>query len=175
MIGILVFLALIATAILQATVAPLFPLGNAQPDFALLFCAWLCIFRGPRTAMWAIPVVALFEGFLVDRSPGLLIVGYLPIVPLLAFFHPRDTNVVLGSYWRVAVATSITGAGLRALLAITAILQGGQFDLGILVFGIIIPGLVLDAALLTVAYLPARLLGWNVASMALSKGGYASI
>lgn len=175
MIGLLVFVALIATAILQATVSPLFPLFNAQADFGLLLLAWLCVFRGPRTVMWAIPFMALFSGFLIDRSPGLLIIGYLPLVPMMAAMRPRDTNVIFGSYWRVALTVALTGGFLRTLLALTTMLQGGEIAVLTLIFGIVIPGFILDAALLTVAYLPARLIGWNISSMSLSKGGYASI
>lgn len=175
MTAVLVLMAVFAAAVMQATAAPLFPFFNAQPEIGLLLLAWLCAFRGPRTVMWAIPLLALFTGFLIDRSPGLLIAGYLPLAPLMAWLRPRDTNVLFGSYWRVAVAVATTGVFLRLLLSATAMLQGGEPAFITLLFGILLPGIFVDMALLTVAYLPARLLGWSVRSMSLSKGGYARI
>jgi len=39
---------------------------------------------------------------------------------------------------------------------------------------VVLPGLFLDLALLSMVYLPLRLLGWSGQSMSLSRGGYYS-
>ena len=174
MSGIATFFALTIVAILQLSLAPLFPLSIAQADLGLVFVAWITLFRGPRTAMWVAPVLAVMTGLLSDRSPGLFMLAYLPIVPLIAFLRPRDTNMIFGGYWRALGAVVVVGVWGRVILALAAIAQGAEPAVGVLIGSIIAPGIFLDGALLTLAFAPARLVGWDVASMALTRGGFAA-
>lgn len=167
---ILTLLLIIVTAMVQVTVAPLFPISGAVPDFPLVLLVMLAVFSGPTAAMFAIPVTAIFVGFASDRAPGLLILAYLPLLPLgLAM---QEWRIPLNQYMRVAGAGVGTGAWIRGLLALSAVAQGADVAVGPFIFQVLVPGLFLDLALLTIAYVPLRLIGWSGRGMSLQRGGY---
>lgn len=153
---------LIATAIVcavcaQVTVAPLFPLGSAIPDLALITLVLVAAFAGPRPAMVALPVLAVLLSFLSGRSPALLLIAYLPVLPLARALE--DPALLLPAYPRLALATVVGGLWARLALSLGAFADGATFAPGTLAGGILLPGAVLDWALLTAAYLPWRLWG----------------
>jgi hypothetical protein len=168
--AILVLLLIVATAMVQVTVAPLFPISGAVPDFALVLLVTLAVFAGPRAAMLAIPFTAIFVGFATDRAPGLLIIAYLPLLPLALGL--QEWRVPLNQYMRVLAAGGGTGLWIRVVLALAAIAQGADVAAGALVFQVLLPGLFLDLALLTIAYAPFRLIGWSGRGMNLQRGGF---
>ena len=154
----------------QVTVAPLFPISGAVPDFALVLLVTLAVFSGPTSAMLAIPVTAIFVGFASDRAPGLLIIAYLPLLPLGLLL--QEWRIPLNQYLRVIAGGGATGMWIRGVLAIAAVLQGANIAVGPLIFQVLLPGLFLDLALLTIAYVPFRLIGWSGRGMNLQRGGF---
>lgn len=161
------FLLVVLTALAQVSVAPLFPISAASPDYALVALVILTVFAGPTTVMVALPLMALFLGFASDRSPGLLLMAYLPLLPLALYLE--DSRVPLNRYAEMAVAGMATGAWARLVLAFGAIAGGADPSFGAIVGQLVIPGLILDFALLTLVYAPFRLLGWTGRGMSLQR------
>lgn len=159
-------------AMCQVTVAPLFPVGAVVFDFVLLTLILIAAFSSPQRAMLCVPIAALAYGFLSNREPGLLVLAYLPLLPL--GFYLEEIPVPLNHYARTAGALLVTGAWARLLMVLGAVVGGADASLGILVRDILVPGLIVDFALLSVVYAPLRLLGWSGQGMALSRGGYYS-
>jgi len=164
-----VALLLVIAAVAQVTVSPRFPIEAAIADITLVTLVLSAAFAGPRVAMLAIPFAAICLGFTTGREPGLLLLAYLPILPLARWLETMA--VPLPDYWRVAAVTLATGAWARVLLAIGAVVGGASPDMVALITIIVIPGALLDWALLTVAYLPHRFVGWQVRGMDVERGG----
>lgn len=162
-----VCLLVVLTALAQVSVAPLFPLSAAIPDYALVTLVILTVFAGPATVMLALPLMALSLGFASDRSPGLLLLAYLPLLPLSLYVE--EARVPLNRYAQMAVAGVATGAWARTLLALGAIVGGADPAFGALAGQLVIPGVFLDLALLTLVYVPLRLLGWTGRGMSLQR------
>jgi hypothetical protein len=163
-------LVVVMAACAQVTVAPLFPLASAVPDFALLALVASAVFAGPRPAMAMLPALALAVGFLTGRSPALLIVAYLPLLPAGRWLE--TSGLPLSAYARLAILTAAGGAFARTILAAGAFANGADFAPAILLRDFIFPGIVLDAALLSAVYVPARLLGVRAGTLSLQRGGY---
>ena len=162
-----VVLLVVVTALAQVAVAPLFPISAAVPDYALVTLVLLTVFAGPAIVMLALPLMAICLGFAGDRSPGLLLIAYLPLLPLSLYVE--DARVPLNRYAQMAIAGIVTGAWARTLLAFGAIAGGADPALGAITGQLVVPGLFLDFALLTVVYLPFRLLGWTGRGMSLQR------
>ena len=159
-------------AICQVTVAPLFPVGAVVFDFVLLTLILIAAFGSPQRAMLCVPVAALAYGFLSNREPGLLVLAYLPLLPLGLYLE--EVPIPLNHYLRTAGALVLTGAWARTLLVLGAVVGGADASPGLVIREILLPGMFVDFALLSVAYAPLRLLGWSGQGMALSRGGYYS-
>lgn len=168
--GFVIGVGIVLAAIAQVTVAPLFPVAGAVPDFVLLTLVLLVTFSNPRPVMIGTPIAALAYGFLSGRAPALLLLAYLPILPLGYFLE--ESRVPVTHYVRAAAMMGVTGLWVRALLAVGAMSAGADAAFGILLRDILIPGLLFDLALLTVAYIPLRLLGWTGRGMTLGRTGY---
>jgi hypothetical protein len=119
-----------------------------------------------------VPIAALAYGFLSNREPGLLVLAYLPLLPLGFYFE--EAAVPLNHYARTLLALGLTGLWTRGLLVLGSLLGGADASVGVVVFDVLLPGLLLDLSLLTVVYVPLRLLGWSGQGMSLSRGGYYS-
>lgn len=158
--------------ICQVTIAPLFPVSATAFDFVLIALVLVAAFGNPRRAMVAVPVAAVALSFLSGRSAGLLLLAYLPLLPLGLFLE--GASVPLNHFARALVATLATGAWARVLLVLGAMVGGAEGNLGIVVREILLPGLFLDFALLSVAYVPMRLIGWSGQGMSLQRGVYYS-
>jgi hypothetical protein len=167
-LGLAAGLALVAMA--QVTVAPLFPVGTANFEFVLVSLAMVLAFSGPRTLMGAMPFAAICLAFASNRSPALLILAYLPMLPLAGWL--AESGPPMNRFLQVLSATMVTGAVSRSVLAAGAVSGGAELAVGPLITGILLPGLLLDMALLTVAYGPVRLLGWEPGEMTLQPGRY---
>lgn len=157
--GLGVFVLLAMAALAQVTVSPLFPLSAAVPDLPLLALLMLAVFGGSKPVMYGLPVLALCLGFVSSHAPGLLIIAYLPLLPLATLFD--DWQLPLGRYVRVAVVGVAAGLWLRLVLSFAAIVQGADFSFAALLGQVLIPGVLLDLALLTVAYVPLRFIAWS--------------
>ncbi len=168
--GLAIFIVLVVTALGQVTIAPLFPIAGAVPDLGLLVLVLLAVFAGPNTVMLGMPVLAILYGFASDRSPALLVIAYLPLLPFAAGLE--GWRIPLWEYPRVAIAIVVSGAWIRGVLSFAAIAQGAQPAVGALIFDVLIPGAFLDLALLTVAYAPLRLIGWGGQQLSLQRTGY---
>jgi hypothetical protein len=120
--------------------------------------------------MIALPALSLLLGFSSDRAPGLLLLGYLPLLPLAAYLDGGPLPI--NRYTQVAATAVATGLWLRFLLAFGAIAQGADFQVGPLVADILVPGLFLDLATFTAVYFPFRLVGWSPQHMTLQRGGF---
>ncbi len=162
-VGLLVVL----IALAQVSVAPLFPVSAAVPDYALVLLVVLTVFAGPATVMVALPLMAVCLGFASDRSPGLLLLAYLPLLPLALYLE--NSQMPLNSYSQMALAGVATGAWARLILALGAIAGGADPSFGAIAGQLVIPGLFLDFALLTLVYAPFRLLGWSGRGMSLQR------
>ena len=165
-IALLLFVACLA----QVTVAPLFPFFAAVPDFVLVSLVLIAFFVGPIEVMFGMPFAAICLGFAADRAPGLLILCYLPLLPLA--FALEDGHLPLNRGLRLFATGAITGLWVRSLLALSAISQGATADISTLIWQVLIPGIFLDVALLAVAYVPFRLLGWRGGDMTLQRSSY---
>lgn len=168
--GFLIGVGILLAAIAQVTVAPLFPVAGAVPDFVLLTLVLLVTFSNARPVMIGTPIAAIAYGFLSSRAPALLLLAYLPILPLGYFLE--ESRVPVTHYLRAALMMGITGLWARALLAIGAMSAGADAAFGILFWDVLIPGLFFDLALLTVVYIPFRLIGWTGQGMTLGRTGY---
>ncbi len=154
----------------QVSIAPLFPIAGANFDVALVTLALLMLFAGPRVLMAALPVTALLLGFVSAHSPALLLVAYLPLLPLAAYL--ADSRLPLSRYAQTLIAGTATGAFARLLLSLTAVVQGAEFGLSFALWQVLLPGAVLDSALLTILYFPLRLVGWVPRSTSLQRGSF---
>lgn len=170
--GIAAFLATILAAMFQVTVAPLFPVSAAVPEFVLLTLVIVAAFGNPRRAMVCVPVAAVAYGFLSDRSPALLLLAYLPLLPLGLYLE--EARVPLNHYARTLVATLVTGLWIRVLLMLGTVVGGADTTVGAAIGQVLVPGLFLDFALLSVVYVPLRLIGWSGQGMSLQRGSYYS-
>ncbi len=170
--GLLAVLGTLFAAMWQVTVAPLFPVSAAVPEFVLLTLVIVTAFGNPRRAMVCVPVAALAYGFLSDRSPALLLLGYLPLLPLGLYLE--EARIPLNHYARTLLATLATGAWLRMLLILGTVVGGADATAGAIMGQVLIPGLFLDFALLSLVYVPLRLIGWSGQGMSLQRGSYYS-
>ncbi|MCC7364343.1 MAG: hypothetical protein IT303_08205 [Dehalococcoidia bacterium] len=168
--GPVVALLVVFAALLQVTVAPLFPVRGAVPDFVLMSLVGIAAYAGARPAMVAMPLAALFTSFTSDRAPGLLIIAYLPLLPLA--FVLAEANLPLSRFVQTMIAGVATGLWARLMLSLAAFAQGAAFGVGDLVFIVILPGMLLDFMLVAMAYLPFRLIGWNAQPVGLQRGGW---
>lgn len=157
----------VVVALAQVAVAPLFPVSAAIPDLALVTLVMLAVYAGPTTVMLALPLMAICVGFASSRDPGLLLMAYLPLLPLALFLE--ESRVPLNRYAQMTAAGMATGAWARSMLALGAIAGGAEPALGTLTFGLLFPGLLVDFALLTVVYVTFRVLGWSGRGMTLER------
>ncbi|HET7737593.1 MAG TPA: hypothetical protein VFK32_03380 [Tepidiformaceae bacterium] len=153
----------------QVTIAPLFPLGASIADMVLVTLVLATAFAGPRTGMFAVPFAAICLGFVSDRDAGLLLLAFIPILPLARWLE--TSAVPVSGYWRVALTVLGTGLWARLVLAAGVFVNGGDLPLSTLVFSALLPGALLDWALLTLAYFPHRFVGWEVRPMDVQRGG----
>lgn len=160
-------IAVVFASIWQVTVAPLFPVSAAVPDFVLLTLVLVTAFGTPRRGMLCVPIAALAYGFLSDRAPGLLVLAYLPLLPLGLYLE--EARIPLNHYARTTLALVLTGGWARALMVLGALVGGADGTLGAVLGQILIPGAFLDLALLTLVYVPLRLVGWSGEGMSLQR------
>jgi hypothetical protein len=163
-------LLLLCATLAQVTVAPLFPLGAATADMPLIAMVVLMLFAGPRALMWGMPVVALWLAFATNRSPGLLILAYLPLVPLGALLE--GARLPVNRYAQALLVTLATAGWARLVLSTGAMVHGSGFQPVPLIVDLLLPGALLDAALLTFASIPCRFVGWVPRPMTLQRSGY---
>ncbi len=161
---------LFAAGLAQVAVAPLFPLDAAIPDLALIGILALIIYEGPHPAMVAVPILALIIGFASDRSPALLLLAYLPVMPLA--FWLDTAGLPLNRYAQASIVAVVGGMAARLLLAMGPLTEGAAFSFGGLTKDLLLPGALLDWALLTIAFIPLRLLGREASRMTLSRSSY---
>lgn len=164
------FALVFGAAIAQVTVAPLFPVGGAVPELVLLSLCLVAAFSGPVPVMVLTPLAALMHGMLADRDAGLLLLAYLPVLPLGAALE--DGPLPLGHAARTYVMTAGAGAAARSVLAIGAMLGGAPALFGALAAEVLLPGLLLDIVVLTLCYVPLRLAGLTGSGFRLQRGRY---
>lgn len=161
---------LVLLALAQVAVAPLFSLGAAIPDLALIGILALALYEGPHPAMVAIPILALIIGFGTDRSPSLLLLAYLPVLP---FAYLLDiAGLPLNRYAQASITAVIGGMAARFMLALGPLTGGAVFSVGGLTKDLLLPGAFLDWALLTAAFIPLRLIGREASRLTLSRSSY---
>ena len=160
--------ALLAIALAQVTVAPLFPVAAAIPDVVLVTLIALAFFSGPTPVMIALPLVALVLGFESSRQPGLMLLAYLPLLPIALFFE--ESNLPLNGLAQFNLAGALTGVWARSVLAFGALTAGAAFDLSTFLFQLLLPGLLLDVVLLTVVFIPIRIMGGQLKTLTLHGG-----
>ena len=167
-IGLVALLVFVALA--QVTVAPLFPVRGALPDFALIALALLAAWAGPTPVMVGLPLLALSLGFVSDRSAALLLLAYIPLLPLASALG--QSGLPLNRYVRLVLAGAATGAWARSMLAAGAIAQGADFATGVILRDLLVPGLALDLSLLALTCLSMRAFGWEVQELSLQRRSY---
>lgn len=170
--GLAIAALLIVATVFQSTVAHLFPVRGAVFDFGLAALVVTYVWAGPRHAMVALPVAALLISFATDRAPGLLLLAYVPLLPIAYALEER--NAPLTRYAHTLAAGVATGAWARTVLATGPMLEGAGFAGTDLLFVVLVPGLFLDILLVTLAYLPFRLLGWSARPMTLHRSGFGA-
>lgn len=157
-------------ALLQVTVAPMFPVRAAIVDVGLVVMTFMALAGGPRRAMAAAPLMALFVAFASNRAPGLLLVGYLPLLPLAYFLE--GGHLPLSRYGRLVAAVLVAGLWGRTVLSVGAFVDGADFVPLRLISEVLLPGLVLDFFAFTSVYIPFRALGWTNRSLTLQRTGW---
>jgi hypothetical protein len=157
-------------ALLQASTVSLFPIGGVVVDVLLVVIVWIAVFRGPVTALWVIPLAAITYGFAGGKSPALVLVAYLPLMPLANYLE--TAGAPLNRYAQTALATAATAGWSRGIFTLAAVVQGAELDPVYLFFRLILPGILFDVTLLSVAYLAFRLLGWEPRTTSLQRGGF---
>lgn len=157
-------------AMLQVTFAPLFPLAGAQLDFALAAMLVLVFAAGPVAAMAGLPMLAIFVGFAADQSPGLVLISYLPFLPVVVLLE--WSPVPLNRLAQFAIAVVATGLWARLLASAWAFLGGADAAILTLIFDVLLPGVIFDAVLFVLVYTPFRLSGRTERSMALRQTGW---
>lgn len=168
--AVLAALLVVLAALVQVTVAPLFPLRGAVADAGLVTLLALAAAMGPRVALWAVPLFALTLSWVTDRSPGLLLLAYLPLLPLAYFLE--GVRLPMGRLSRALAAGAATGLWARGLLAGGAMAQGASFALSQLVTTVLVPGLAFDLVLVAGLYLFLRLAGREPRSLSLARTGW---
>jgi hypothetical protein len=161
---------LVFVALVQVVVAPLFPLSAAVPDFALAALLAVVVYAGPKAAMFAIPWLAIVLSFASDRSPALLLLAYLPLLP--AAFLLSESHLPLNRYAQSLACGAGPGVWARLLLALGAVAQGASLQPGALIGGLLISGLLLDLIVLTFVYFPFKIVGFSPRPMTLQRTGW---
>ena len=137
-------------AIAQVTVAPLFPLGAAVADYGLIAVAAVALVAGPRAAIVAIPLLALFRSFLGNDAPALMLLAYVPLLPVA--FLADEAQLPLTRYLRLGLVVLAGGLWIRGLQAGAALVTGAEFVPRVLVLDLLLPGMVFDAALFSLLF-----------------------
>ena len=161
---------LLFACLAQVTVAPLFRVSGAEADLPLVVLALFAVFSGPPAVMLGTPFAAICLGFASSRSPGLLLIGYLPLLPLGMALE--EWRVPLNRYGRMLAAGGLTGIWLRLVLVLGAVTSGATVAVAPVIGQVLIPGLIFDLALLTLAYVPLRFVGWNGRPLVLGRKGF---
>ncbi|OAI39087.1 hypothetical protein AYO38_08275 [bacterium SCGC AG-212-C10] len=172
MITIAVVAGMLVAAVMQVAFAPYFPIGGATFDVPLIALVLILRLRGPRTTMVALPVLAVWTAFLLNRSAALMLIGYLPLLPLA--FWLDESGPPVGAILRTLAVTVVTGGWARFVLSLGVIGAGADPALSVLVWKVLLPGFFLDLALLVVAYVPLRFIGWEARSTRLQRGGFSA-
>ncbi|MBI2766600.1 MAG: hypothetical protein HYX53_11910 [Chloroflexi bacterium] len=161
---------LVVVALAQVAVAPLFPLAAAVPDYGLAALMAVVVYAGPRSAMWAVPWFAIVFSFASDRSAGMLLLAYVPLLP--ASYLLSESHLPLNRYAQTLACGAGTGVWARLLLALGPIAQGASPQMGTLVGNLLISGLLLDIVLLTFVYFPLKAVGFSPRPMSLQRTGW---
>lgn len=170
MTRVLSVLALVLAVIAQVTVAPRFPIAAAVPDLVLATLTAILVYGGPRRAMLAVPVAAVLLAFDTNRSAGLLVLAYVPLLPIAVF--AQYVPVPMNRYAQSLTAALATGIWARGVLALGAVAGGASPQVADLILRIMIPGLLLDALALTALYVPFRIMGREARPLSLQRSGY---
>lgn len=168
--GAILLAVLILLAYLQVTAAPFLTISAAQADLLLISLALLMVYQGPKVAMVSLPLIALFLGFTSDRSPAVIILALLPLLPLAYWLE--EAGAPISRFLQTLLAVGVTGMWARVLLAMTVVAEGASMQAGALVFSVVMPGLMLDILLLSLAYLVCRLLRCEPKTLAMPRERY---
>ena len=164
--AIIVALLLVATSA-QLSVSPLFPIGAAVPDIVLIVLVTVTFFAGPQAGMLAIPFAALSLGLQSGREPGLLLIGYLPLLPITVWL--AGIPVPLTGLGRFVIAGAGTGVLCRIVLMLGSMFHGATASVTTVIFQLITPGAILDVTLLCMAYAVCRSIRWEPREMTLQR------
>lgn len=169
--GLLALGLVLMAGVAQVTVASLFPLRGAVIEFGVLTIMLLALTAGPRTGMVAVPLTALAVGFASNRAPALLILAYLPLLPVAAFVE--EARLPFARYLQLLATMVVCGMWARGVLTLGPIAQGADLPLLGLFRDLLIPGMVLDFLAFTAVYLPIRMIGRGADTLTLERGRYA--
>lgn len=164
-------LLVLMAGVAQVTVASLFPLRGAVVEFGLLTVVLVALVHGPRAAMVTLPFAALAVGFASNRAPALLILAYLPVLPVAAFVE--EARFPVARYLQLLGTVAVCGIWARGILTLGPIAQGADLPLLAMLRDLIIPGIVLDFLAFTVIYVPIRMIGRGADTLTLERGRYA--
>jgi hypothetical protein len=152
-----VAVAAVLVAAFQVTVVPLFPISGATAELAIPFILGALMVGGPGAGMFATPAIALSVGMAGDREPGLLLIAY---TPALLFGYLLDRfELPPGKFPRLLVTALLAGFWVRLVLSASALAGGAAFEPFVLLVDIVTPGFLFDAMVITLLYVPLRLLG----------------
>lgn len=167
----LVLALVVMAGVAQVTVASLFPLRGAVVEFGLLTVMLVALTAGPRAGMVAAPFAALAVGFASNRAPALLILAYLPLLPVAAFIE--EARLPFARYLQLLATMVLCGIWARGVLTVGPIAQGADLPILALFRDLLIPGIVLDFLAFTAIYVPMRMIGRGADSFTLARGRYA--
>ena len=165
----LLALLLLMAVLAQVAVAPLFPVAGAVVELPVVLLLLLAVFAGPLAVMIGLPALVLLLGFAANVGFEWLIAAYLPLLPAAAWLQ----RAMLRTPYLLILATAILGGvWARAVFATVAMTSGASPDFAALLTAVLIPGVALDVAVLSVAWLACRSLGWEARSLDLERAGF---
>lgn len=170
MTALAVVVAAVLVATLQVAATPFFTVAGATAELGVAAILVALLVGGPRQAMLMTPAIALSVAFAGSRSPGLLLIGYTAVLPVGLALERYDLPPA--PYLRFLATALLGGAWLRTVLALGAFAGGAAFAPLVLLRDVVTPGLAFDAALLTLLYVPLRLMGRAQLRFAVERRGW---
>jgi hypothetical protein len=149
--GIAVVVAVLVIPVAQYSVVPYFDVSGTVVDLMLITLALLVAFTSVGAMLAAIPAMAILAGLISDSSIVVLVLGYLPLLPL-AYTFETELPYDLPTFARLAIAVALTSVWVRLLGAAMLLIEGASFGPAELLTASILPGFLLDTVAFLIVY-----------------------
>lgn len=144
---------LLLVALVEASIAPSFPVFGAHPDLMLVLLASWAVVRGPEEAMVLAPVGGAWLDLLGPAPFGVTILALAPLV-LLALINELG---LISSELLIALIVAAVGTILYYTVQVAVLDVVGYADASLAgLRAALFPGTLVNAALVPVLYFPLR-------------------